>query len=114
MQSTTTKSAYFRGIKAALPFVIVVAPFAMLFGVVATEAGLPLIQVMAFSALVVAGASHDSTLAAVVVPVARPSSSPPEQAAAIRPTDTRTARVVGVRFTVLSGGRCALRAADGC
>ncbi|MCY4334787.1 MAG: AzlC family ABC transporter permease [Litoreibacter sp.] len=62
MRSTTTKSAYFQGIKAALPFIVVVTPFAMLFGVVATEAGLPLTQVMAFSALVVAGASQFTAL----------------------------------------------------
>ena len=58
MATSTTKSAYWRGVLAALPFVIVVVPFAMLFGLVATEAGLPLSQVMAFSFLVVAGASQ--------------------------------------------------------
>ena len=62
MASATTKSAYASGLKAALPFVIVVIPFAMLFGVVATEAGLPLSQVMAFSFLVVAGASQFTAL----------------------------------------------------
>ncbi|MEM7472501.1 MAG: AzlC family ABC transporter permease [Pseudomonadota bacterium] len=62
MQFTTTKMAYIAGTTAALPFVIVVIPFAMLFGVVATEAGLPLTQVMAFSALVVAGASQFTAL----------------------------------------------------
>lgn len=62
MASATTKSAYLRGLKAAAPFFIVVIPFAMLFGVVATEAGLPLSQVMAFSFLVVAGASQFTAL----------------------------------------------------
>lgn len=62
MASATTKSAYVSGVRAALPFVIVVIPFAMLFGVVATEAGLPLSQVMAFSFLVVAGASQFTAL----------------------------------------------------
>ncbi len=58
MASATTKSIYLNGLVEALPFVIVVVPFAVLFGVVATEAGLPLSQVMGFSILVVAGASQ--------------------------------------------------------
>lgn len=62
MRSASEKSAFVSGCTAALPFVIVVVPFAMLFGVVATEAGLPLSQVMAFSLLVVAGASQFTAL----------------------------------------------------
>ena len=62
MSSSTTKSHYMRGLFLALPFVVVVIPFAMLFGVVATEAGLPLSQVMGFSVLVVAGASQFAAL----------------------------------------------------
>lgn len=62
MASSTTKSSYLRGLRAGVPFVIVAAPFALLFGVVATEAGLPLSQVMAFSFLVVAGASQFTAL----------------------------------------------------
>jgi predicted branched-subunit amino acid permease len=62
MTSSTSKSTYLLGLVRALPFVIVVIPFAMLFGVVATEAGLPLSQTMAFSVLVVAGASQFAAL----------------------------------------------------
>jgi len=62
MTSSTSKSTYMLGLVRALPFVIVVIPFAMLFGVVATEAGLPLSQTMAFSVLVVAGASQFAAL----------------------------------------------------
>ncbi len=62
MAPATTKSAYLRGFRAALPFVIVVAPFAMLFGVVAAEAGLPIAQIMGFSFLVIAGASQFAAL----------------------------------------------------
>ena len=62
MPSSTAKATYWRGLTRALPFVVVVIPFALLFGVVATEAGLPLSQVMAFSALVVAGASQFAAL----------------------------------------------------
>lgn len=56
MASSTT--AYFRGIRAALPFLLVVAPFGMLFGVVGTEAGLNLAQVMGFSVVIIAGAAQ--------------------------------------------------------
>ncbi len=62
MTSSTSKTTYWLGLTRALPFVIVVIPFAMLFGVVATEAGLPLSQVMGFSVLVVAGASQFAAL----------------------------------------------------
>jgi len=62
MTTSTSKSTYLLGLVRALPFVIVVIPFAMLFGVVATEAGLPLSQTMAFSVLVVAGASQFTAL----------------------------------------------------
>lgn len=57
MSSTTTKS-YWRGFRAGVPFVIVIVPFSMLFGVVATEAGLDLVETMGFSLLVIAGASQ--------------------------------------------------------
>lgn len=62
MTTSTTKSTYLLGLTRALPFVVVVIPFALLFGVVATEAGLPLSQTMAFSVLVVAGASQFAAL----------------------------------------------------
>ncbi|EKE43740.1 protein AzlC [Oceaniovalibus guishaninsula JLT2003] len=66
MAGSTTKSAYWRGVVLALPFLLVVGPFAMLFGVVATEAGLPLLETMAFSALVIAGASQFAALQMMV------------------------------------------------
>ncbi len=62
MPGETKKSTYLRGLTDALPFVVVVVPFALLFGVVATEAGLPMSQVMGFSFLVVAGASQFAAL----------------------------------------------------
>lgn len=58
MSSTTSKSAFRDGIVAGLPFTIFAIPFAILFGVVATEAGLNVIQTMGFSVLVIAGASQ--------------------------------------------------------
>lgn len=50
--------AYFRGIRAALPFLLVVVPFGMLFGVVGMEAGLNIAQVMGFSVVIIAGAAQ--------------------------------------------------------
>ncbi|MEL7116833.1 MAG: AzlC family ABC transporter permease [Pseudomonadota bacterium] len=51
-----------RGARAGAPFLIVVAPFAMVFGVVASEAGLTLFETMAFSILVIGGASQFTAL----------------------------------------------------
>lgn len=62
MASSRPKSAYRRGVRDGLPFVIVVVPFAMVFGVVAVEAGLSLAETMGFSVLVVAGASQFAAL----------------------------------------------------
>ena len=63
MTATTANSAFWRGVRDALPFVLVVCPFALLFGVVATEAGLNLVEVMAFSIAVIAGAAQFTALA---------------------------------------------------
>lgn len=52
------RRAFLGGILAALPFTIVVVPFALVFGLVAVEAGLSLPQIMGFSILVLAGASQ--------------------------------------------------------
>ncbi len=55
---TTTKRAFLRGIRDSLPFIVVVGPFALLFGVVATEAGLSVAQTLGFSVAVIAGAAQ--------------------------------------------------------
>lgn len=65
MSSTTTKS-FWRGVRGGAPFLLVVAPFAMLFGVVATEAGLSVVETMGFSLLVIAGASQFAAVALMV------------------------------------------------
>ena len=52
------KSAYWAGVRDGLPFILMAAPFALLFGVVATDAGLSVGQAMGFSVLVIAGASQ--------------------------------------------------------
>lgn len=58
MTSTTSKSAFLDGFRDGLPFLVVGIPFALLFGLVAAEAGLSVAQTMAFSVLVIAGASQ--------------------------------------------------------
>ncbi|WP_134724286.1 AzlC family ABC transporter permease [Paracoccus luteus] len=50
--------AFRHGMVQALPFLLVMVPFALLFGVVASTAGLDLAQTMGFSVLVLAGASQ--------------------------------------------------------
>lgn len=62
MTATTTKSAYWSGVRDGLPFIVMVVPFALLFGVVAIEAGLSIAQTMSFSVLVVAGAAQFAAL----------------------------------------------------
>ncbi|MCH8467471.1 MAG: AzlC family ABC transporter permease [Roseinatronobacter sp.] len=49
---------YWQGFRDATPFILVIIPFGAVFGVVATEAGLNLAQVMGFSVLVIAGAAQ--------------------------------------------------------
>ena len=58
MSTTTSNSAFRQGVLAGLPFSVFAIPFATLFGVVATEAGLNIAQTMGFSVLVIAGASQ--------------------------------------------------------
>jgi predicted branched-subunit amino acid permease len=50
------------GFVQALPFLLVLVPFSVLFGVVATAAGLDIAQTMGFSILVLAGASQFSAI----------------------------------------------------
>jgi predicted branched-subunit amino acid permease len=59
---TSARHAFLRGLMAALPMTVVVEPFALLFGVVATEAGLNVIEAMLFSISVFAGASQFAAL----------------------------------------------------
>jgi len=62
----TTKSIFWKGARDAAPFILVVGPFAVLFGVVAHEAGLDLLAVMSFSILVIAGAAQLTALQLLV------------------------------------------------
>lgn len=51
-----------RGVLAGLPYLIVIVPFGMLFGMAATATGFNLAEVMGFSILVIAGASQFSAI----------------------------------------------------
>ncbi len=62
MASATPKSYFWKGFRDGAPFVFVAMPFGLLFGVFATEAGLNIIQTMAFSATVFAGAAQFTAL----------------------------------------------------
>ncbi|MHA6346554.1 AzlC family ABC transporter permease [Roseivivax sp. CAU 1761] len=56
------KATYWRGVRDGLPFLAVILPFGMLFGVVATEAGLTVFEALAFSVAVIAGAAQFTAL----------------------------------------------------
>ncbi|WP_417807338.1 AzlC family ABC transporter permease [Thioclava sp.] len=61
-QTSAIKAAYWRGFRHGLPFLLVIAPFGLLFGVAATKAGMDLAQVMGFSVMVIAGAAQFTAL----------------------------------------------------
>lgn len=58
-----TRRVFWRGFVDCAPFTIIVVPYAMLFGVVARDAGLAVYEVMAMSILVIAGASQFTAVA---------------------------------------------------
>ncbi|MEM5476364.1 AzlC family ABC transporter permease [Pacificibacter sp. AS14] len=62
MQHPRHRRPFVKGALGSLPFFIVVIPFGVLFGVIATEAGMNLAQIMGFSVLVIAGASQLTAL----------------------------------------------------
>jgi predicted branched-subunit amino acid permease len=62
MAITTPKSAYLRGLADGAPFILLIVPFASLFGLLATEAGLNVLEALAFSVVVIAGAAQFTAL----------------------------------------------------
>ena len=62
MADPSIRRAYWQGFRDGLPFLLVVVPFGMLFGVLAAEAGWNLAEVLAMSVLVIAGASQFTAL----------------------------------------------------
>ncbi len=59
----SSRAAFWRGFWEGAPFVLGVAPFGLLFGILATEAGFDLLKVMSMSILVIAGAAQFTALA---------------------------------------------------
>ena len=57
------RSLFWEGFRAGLPFIVVIAPFGLLFGVVATEAGLNIVETMAMTVLVIAGSAQFTAIA---------------------------------------------------
>lgn len=53
-----SRRAFWWGVRDGAPFVLVIVPFGMLFGVIASEAGLTLIEALGFSIAVIAGAAQ--------------------------------------------------------
>ncbi|MGQ3488215.1 AzlC family ABC transporter permease [uncultured Roseovarius sp.] len=58
MPTESSKSIFFQGVRDSAPFILVMVPFSILFGVVAAEAGLNVFEAVAFSFLVIAGAAQ--------------------------------------------------------
>ncbi|MFN3953657.1 MAG: AzlC family ABC transporter permease [Pararhodobacter sp.] len=56
--SPSSAGAFRQGLSAGAPFILVVTPFGMVFGVVATDAGLNILETLSFSVLVIAGAAQ--------------------------------------------------------
>ncbi|MEL7416384.1 MAG: AzlC family ABC transporter permease, partial [Pseudomonadota bacterium] len=63
MVAQTSRQQFWRGAFNGAPFILVVIPFAMLFGAVASETGLNVAEAMAMSVLVIAGAAQFTALA---------------------------------------------------
>jgi len=64
--TSTPASAFFAGLRDGLPFLLVIGPFGLMFGVAATEAGLDLFAALTFSIVVIAGASQFTALQLMV------------------------------------------------
>jgi 4-azaleucine resistance transporter AzlC len=62
MTEPTERGAFWQGVRDGLPFLIVIIPFGMLFGVLAREAGWDLSAILAMCTLVIAGASQFTAL----------------------------------------------------
>jgi predicted branched-subunit amino acid permease len=56
------KTMFASGFRDGAPFIIVIIPFSMLFGVLATEAGLSVFETLSFSVVVIAGAAQFTAL----------------------------------------------------
>ncbi len=59
----TQWQAFWRGYLDAAPFILIIIPYSMLFGVVARDAGLDILQTISMTVIVIAGASQFTALA---------------------------------------------------
>lgn len=66
MPPSTQKRDFWHGLRDGMPFVFVIVPFGLLFGVVATEAGLDVYEALSFSVVVIAGAAQFAALQLMV------------------------------------------------
>lgn len=66
MTPSTPNRDFWRGLRDGLPFLLVITPFGLLFGVVATEAGLNVYETLSFSIVVIAGAAQFTALQLMV------------------------------------------------
>ncbi|WP_137703028.1 AzlC family ABC transporter permease [Marimonas lutisalis] len=62
MLPVTPKTAFWMGARCGAPFILVIVPFALLFGVVASEAGFSVLETFVFSTAVIAGAAQFTAL----------------------------------------------------
>ena len=62
MAYSTANSYYWKGLRDGAPFILVAGPFGLLFGVLATEAGLDLTETLVLTATVFAGAAQLTAL----------------------------------------------------
>jgi branched chain amino acid efflux pump len=62
MPEPSIRRAYWQGFRDGLPFLLVIVPFGMLFGLLAREAGWSLAEILAMSVMVIAGASQFTAL----------------------------------------------------
>ena len=62
MTASPIRRAFWKGVRDGLPFLIVIVPFGMLFGVVARESGWDITTILAAAGLVIAGASQFTAL----------------------------------------------------
>lgn len=62
MPSATPKSYFWKAVRDSVPFIFVAGPFGLLFGVLAAEAGLKLVEIMTFTVTVFAGSAQFTAL----------------------------------------------------
>ncbi len=62
MDTGDLRSSYLKGIRDGAPFILVIVPFAMVFGVLSKSAGLNVLEALSFSVAVIAGAAQFTAL----------------------------------------------------